>query len=253
MPSPKVPKYQAIYADLRGQILRGQLVAGSRLPPQKKLATQFGVSQMTLRQALDSLADDGLVTAVQGRGTFVADRPVDITMLGNLSSFIHEMRTAGVELVTDLVDSKTVAATAHRAVAEALQVEGDLLCLVRRRSSGGTPFALQRSYLSADLGIDAGSIGDSLYGAIEQSTGWNITEATESITAVGLGVADASLLDARAGHPALLSIRTSFNQFESPYLYDEALLVGGRCTITANRTTDRLSLRYRVDKGQSAD
>jgi DNA-binding GntR family transcriptional regulator len=55
---------------------------------------------------------------------------------------------------------------------------------------------------------------------------------------------DARLLACEPGHPALLSIRTSINQFGQPFLYDEALLVGGRSVIEADRTTDRLSLSF---------
>jgi GntR family transcriptional regulator len=251
MPTPQVPKYQAIYALLRQQILAGEFAAGSRLPAQQELADTFGVTLMTLRQAVSALEADGLVWAARGKGTFVSDRPVDIS-IGNLSSFAQEMRAAGIEMVTELLDVATVAAGRHDAATGALAIEGDLRRLTRRRSAGGEPFSLQRSYLAADVDVDLADVealGQSLYGAIEKATGWIIAEASESVSAVSLGAEDASLLSAPEGHPALLSIRTSINQFDMPYLYDEALLVGGRCSIAANRSAERLSLNYRVDQG----
>ncbi len=54
------------------------------------------------------------------------------------------------------------------------------------------------------------------------------------------------MLDAPAGEPALLSLRTSINQFGAPFLYDEAVLVGARTAIAANRTSSRLSLDYGI-------
>ena len=244
-----MPKYQAIYAVLREQILGGELEPGSQLPPQQEMAASFGVTLMTLRQAVAALESDGLVWAARGRGTFVVDRPVDITV-SNLSSFAQQMRAAGLELRTEvlLVDEATGDPAARAATA--LETDGSVVCVTRRRSTDGTPFALQRSYLDRSAGVvEPGGViaGESLYDAIESATGWTIGEARESITAVALEKDDASLLDAPAGAPALRSVRTSINQFGRPFLYDEVVLVGERASIAANRTSDRLSLDYGVD------
>ena len=248
MPAPQLPKYQAIHAELRRQILAGELAPGSQLPPQPELAAAFGVTLMTLRQAVSALEVEGLVWAARGKGTFVSDKPVDI-QLGNLSSFSQQMRAAGVAVDTELLDMSLVSAGEQPAARRALGLDGGLLCLTRRRSSGAVAFSLQRSFLEQGLGGLEGSAdfaGDSLYDTIEAATGWTVVEARESITAVALDQDAAARLDAQAGHPSLLSVRTSINQFGRPFLYDEALLVGGRCTIVADRTSERLSLGYRV-------
>lgn len=250
--APQVPKYQAIYSLLRDRILGGEYAPGVKLPPQQELAGEFGVTLMTLRQAVSALETDGLVWAARGKGTFVADRPVDIS-LGNLSSFAQQMRAAGVEVTTEVLAVDRIAAGAHPAANTALSIDGDLWQVTRRRSAGGEPFGLQRSYLSSELELPDGTFGDSLYGAVEAVTGWKISEAVESVTAVALGSDDAATLAAPVGHPALLSIRTSLSQFELPYLYDEALLVGGRCTIAANRSASRLSLDYSVGEAEGID
>lgn len=249
MPSPQVPKYQAIYAVLRGRILGGELEPGSRLPPQQEMAASFGVTLMTLRQAVAALEADGLVWAARGRGTFVVDRPVDIT-LSNLSSFAQQMSAAGVELETAILSVGPAVGDAAERAAAALELDGGVVCVTRRRSTAGTPFALQRSYLDSAAGVvdeRGGLSGESLYDAIEAVTGWIISQANESITAVALGAADADVLDAPEGAPALRSVRTSINQFGRPFLYDEVVLVGDRASIAANRTSARLSLDYGID------
>jgi len=55
----------------------GLLTPGSRLPPERELAVELGISRSTLRQALTTLVQSGHLTAVRGRGggTFVAERP----------------------------------------------------------------------------------------------------------------------------------------------------------------------------------
>ncbi len=251
MSSPQVPKYQAIYAVLRQQILDGEFAAGSRLPPQQELADGFGVTLMTLRQAVSALESDGLVWAARGKGTFVADQPIDISV-GNLSSFAQQMRSAGVDMSTDNLSIAAVAAAEMPAAAAALETESELCCLTRRRRSGTTPISLQRSYLTKEVGLldpEADPVGDSLYDAIEALTGWVVAQARESITAVSLSPEDAELLQTEPDHPAILSIRTSINQFDRAFLYDEAVLVGGRCSIVADRSSDRLSLHYGLTNG----
>ncbi len=239
------PKYQTIHAALRQQILSGELTAGSQLPPQQEMAEQFGVTLMTLRQAIGALESEGLVWAARGKGTFVADTPVDLP-LDNLSSFSAQMRAAGIEMTTEILAIDDVSATDRRDAAAALDTDGTLTRITRRRSADRLAFALQRSYLRRST-IAHDTLGNtSLYDAIEAATGWVVAEARESIAAVALDGDDAAMVDAETGHPAILSIRTSINQYGQPFLYDEALLVGGRCTITADRRSDRLSLSYRA-------
>jgi GntR family transcriptional regulator len=66
-----VPKYAQIADIFRQRIARGVWPQGFRLPANELLAEEFGVSRVTVRQAVDLLARDGVVEAQQGRGTFV--------------------------------------------------------------------------------------------------------------------------------------------------------------------------------------
>ncbi|RJF76999.1 GntR family transcriptional regulator [Rhodopseudomonas palustris] len=66
-----VPKYAQIADIFRRRIARGQWPTGFRLPANEQLAAEFGVSRVTIRQAVELLARDGALEAQQGRGTFV--------------------------------------------------------------------------------------------------------------------------------------------------------------------------------------
>src|SRR5262245_26847250 len=99
-----VPKYLAIYRELRARIDRGDLAPGTQLASQRTLANEFGVTLMTLRQAIDALADEGLVTASRGRGTFVSQAPFNYR-LNHLNSFAQEMERQGVNLVTRVLSA----------------------------------------------------------------------------------------------------------------------------------------------------
>jgi GntR family transcriptional regulator len=65
------PKYAQIADIFRQRISRGIWAQGLRLPANEELAIEFGVSRVTIRQAVDLLARDGIIEARQGRGTFI--------------------------------------------------------------------------------------------------------------------------------------------------------------------------------------
>lgn len=71
-PRTTVPAYRALYEQLRSSILRGQLQAGSKLPPSRVLATQNGLSRNTVLAAFEQLEAEGYIIGRQGSGTYVA-------------------------------------------------------------------------------------------------------------------------------------------------------------------------------------
>ena len=71
IPDSHVPKYAQIADIFRQRIARGLWGKGFRLPANEVLALEFGVSRVTIRQAVDLLSRDGVIEAQQGRGTFV--------------------------------------------------------------------------------------------------------------------------------------------------------------------------------------
>ena len=65
------PLYVQVYGAIADAIQSGRLQPGDRLPTDRTFAKQLGVSRATVRRALRQLADEGLVEATVGRGSFV--------------------------------------------------------------------------------------------------------------------------------------------------------------------------------------
>ena len=63
--------YVQVADHIAGRIERGELAPGSRLPPERELASFYGVSYDTIRRATAALRERGLIETVHGRGTFV--------------------------------------------------------------------------------------------------------------------------------------------------------------------------------------
>src|SRR5439155_24303906 len=71
------PRYHQIADTLRGRIRGGEWAPGAPLPNQRRLAREFGVTLMTLRQALELLERDDLITRRHGLGTLVTAPSID--------------------------------------------------------------------------------------------------------------------------------------------------------------------------------
>jgi DNA-binding LacI/PurR family transcriptional regulator len=76
------PKRDAVKADLRGRIVSGLHRAGDKLPTRAEMLRSYGVSTITLQQALDALRRDGFVVSRGPLGTFVADHPPHLSHYG---------------------------------------------------------------------------------------------------------------------------------------------------------------------------
>jgi GntR family transcriptional regulator len=257
------PKYLRIYTELRDRITGGQWPAGAALPSQRELADEFGVSMMTLRQALQLLADEGLVGTRHGLGTYVAPRFAHD--LGHLRSFASDLAAQGAEVTTRLLDAAALAPP--EPVGARLGGPAEVLRLRRLRLVGGRPVILQTSYLPVPLpgGIDPrdfagpagprdfagpadrgrpGDGGDPGLYTLLADRGLAVARATETITPTVLGTADARDLGRPAGSPALLSHRISFTAAGDPVIDDHAVLPGDSVAITANRSADQIEVSY---------
>jgi GntR family transcriptional regulator len=123
-----VAPYQKIAAVISERIANGVYAPGSRLPAEAQFSTEFGVTFMTLRKALAVLADQGLVYAQKGRGTFVRAISLADTVF-RLEQFDSGWPDGSAEI--KLLGVSTAMATAE--VAERLGIApGDRVVLLRR-------------------------------------------------------------------------------------------------------------------------
>jgi hypothetical protein len=124
-----VPRYRHIADDLARKIRSGSYAPGEALPAQRDLSTQYGVTLMTLRQALRQLSDEGLIVQQPGRGTFVAP-PHLAYRLGSLRSLTDDLRDQGFPVHTTVIS---------RDVADSPMFGAGSLRLERVREFAGRP------------------------------------------------------------------------------------------------------------------
>jgi len=88
------PIYIQIHNQIKQAIEAGRWAVGDRIPSERELASQFDVSRMTLRQAIQTLVDEGILERRVGAGTFVANQKVQEKMSG-VTSFTDLMLAQG--------------------------------------------------------------------------------------------------------------------------------------------------------------
>jgi GntR family transcriptional regulator len=236
----RVPRYHQIAESLRQRIREGHYGAGQRLPTQRRLADEFRVTLMTLRQALEVLERDRLITRRHGLGTFVAAPSIDYDIL-NVRSFAGAHGVGGEGITTRFL--RSLFARADPAVAKALGLRpGERVFVIERlRLVGGHPIGFQGSYLPSAIGAEvarANMGATPLRQVLAFKLGVDIVRAQETVSAVPLAAQAASDLGCRAGVPSFRSDRVSFDVGDRPVVYDRVFVPGDRFRITREITYD---------------
>ncbi|HEV2565193.1 MAG TPA: GntR family transcriptional regulator [Microvirga sp.] len=198
-------KARRIYLLLRERILNGALEPGSRLPGELSIAAEYGVSRVTVRRALDTLAIDGLIDRRPGSGTFVREgnsvQPI-VADLSNVLSHLVEMgRRTSVRLLSFayVTPSESVAGSLGLEPGERAQRS------IRVRLIDGAPFSYLVTHVPERIGVtysEADLASMPLLGLLERS-GIMVEEASQSIGATLAGPDVAEALGLEIGSPLL--------------------------------------------------
>lgn len=195
-------KHEALRRSLTEMIDDG-LAAHESLPSERELMQRFGVSRMTVRRAIERLAQEGRVYRVQGAGTFVAD-PATISKSLRLTSFSEDIRERRMLPGSRLLE--LCRTTADMACARDLFVEpGSPVVHIRRlRLADGEPMCLENAWVPETLVPGLAEQGEprSLYQLLEEA-GARPETADQTIRATVVDTAQAELLGVPPHFPAL--------------------------------------------------
>ena len=220
--SSRIPLYYQLENVLREKITSGAFESGEQMPTESDLIKQYGVSRITVRQALQSLTDEGLIERQQGRGTFISNRKSRKKRFSgtiHLTGSLDELIAMGMETPVKVLEMNRVEADQHEAELLEIKVGTPLYRLKRLRLNDGKPFGLIINYLPDDIG-SALTMAELSSGALlhtmETKLGLNLDNAMQEIHAELADPYVAKLLDVRVG-TALLSIeRTVYTNENRP-------------------------------------
>jgi GntR family transcriptional regulator len=201
-----LPQYRQIELALRQRL--AAMPPGERLPSDDELCREFGVSRMTARNAMQRLAEDGLVERIPGRGTFSAAAPSH-RHADRLMAFSHEMARLGRVATSRLLDRDIRPSTGEQAALLGLRPTEPVVMVRRLRLADGEPIALETAVLvrrTADVVLAADLEHGSLHEALARA-GLHLRRGNATITAEAPTAEDVRLLGVARGAPLLVERR----------------------------------------------
>lgn len=179
-----VPLYWQICDAMRDRIVEKNLKPGDRLPTEKYIVENYGVSRVTVRKALEELENAGVIERIRGKGPIVA-RPKLRRNMSSLGSMQDQIREAG--MTPSSIISEIRRTEAEGQIAEILMAqEGEpLVCYHRLQMGNGIPLADQRVYLREKYcpGFDPMDLQtQSLYDILEKRYSLNLNYCDQTIT-----------------------------------------------------------------------
>ena len=205
LPGP-LPHYRQIELALRERLAGMQ--PGERLPSDEELRREFGVSRMTARNAMQRLAEEGLVQRIPGLGTF-AVAPPSHRHADRLMTFSQEMTRLGRVPSSELLGRDIRPSTPEQAAALGLRATEPVVVVRRLRLADGEPMVVETAVLVART-EDAVMGADLEHGSLHEalaSAGLHLRRGQATITAEAATPDDVRLLLVQRGAPLLVERR----------------------------------------------
>ncbi|HEV2580056.1 MAG TPA: GntR family transcriptional regulator [Ktedonobacteraceae bacterium] len=218
-----VPLYHQLKQVLREQIERGDYRPGDRLPSEPELIRQYGISRITVRQALDELEAEGLIVRRHGKGTYVAERRIEHELV-RLTDFMEDMQQASQHPSSRVLAFVHEPASPPIASALHLKEKTEVVRVDRLRLADERPMACDTTWLPLRFGtllVGIDLTQETIYHLLETRYAIPVVSGTFSITATTATNHQADLLEMPAGDALLLIQRISYTTGGEPvYVQD---------------------------------
>lgn len=197
--------YYQIKEILIKKIKDNEWPVSSKIPTEKELCKMFGVSRITVRQALEELKKEGYLYRKQGKGTFVTTPKLE-TRLNNFYSFSEEIKKMGAAPGTEIISFDVVECC--ETISQNLELEKGVkvYAIKRLRLAFDEPFAIEISYIPYDMveGMTKEEVKkNGLYNTLKNVFGITPDEATETFEAIMTPSDACSYLKVRKNSAAL--------------------------------------------------
>jgi GntR family transcriptional regulator len=210
------PRYVAIADSLKDKYRKTP--EGARLPSERSLSQEFGVSVVTLRHALSLLAQDGWIRKVAGSGSYVTRPTVQIGP--SLTSFTEDMKRRGLAPSARVLRAETLPANAEIAENLSLRPGTHAFLLERIRYADREAMCHEIGVLPEQYGklLEDSDLKGSIHAALAER-GILIQTAQRSVRAVVASDRESHLLNLPPRSPLLEIVDVFYDAFASPIHY----------------------------------
>ncbi|HEY8595758.1 MAG TPA: GntR family transcriptional regulator [Devosiaceae bacterium] len=228
-----LPKYAVVYSRLRERLQQGRFPVGSRLPTEEQLSSEFEVSRITIRRALEQLVSEGYVNRRQGSGySIVALSPPQQNCITSFTDMVYRK---GATPTSRLLAISEVSPQDSRAghLPEELRAQGTLLLIQRLRCIDGVPAMLVSTWLPrAVVGpvrpedFPENGVQQSILRILQDKFSLSWDAACEEISPIVADRQAAQLLEVAEGAPILRQACSAFGKQGRIVFYEDLLRAG---------------------------
>jgi len=220
-----VPLYTQIRELLRERIMSGSFRSEGLLPSENEMVKAFGVSRITVRQALNDLQKEGLVFKIHGKGTFVT-RAKAVQSLMRVEGFGEAMSGAGHETFSRVLGHRVMRAGSSLAARLQLADGAEVVEIRRLRFLDRNPISLDVTYVPPEIGrrlFKEDLVRRDIFEILDNDYGFPLERAELKIDAMTADAPLAQLLAVAEGAAVMRIERLTYTANDRPidfeYLY----------------------------------
>ena len=215
-----IPLYFQLKQLILGAIKDGTYPPGSMIPTENELVEMYSISRTTVRQAISELAQEGRLTRVKSKGTFVTDPKINQSFLSKIESFNVQITREGHVPSTEVLTLSAKKANEFIASNLGISISDTVIYLQRRRFADDTPIVTIDTYLPDKFCHDLLNVDftvNSLYSELSTSDKTRVVRIHRHVEATSAAKQDTKQLDIPLKAPILQTTSTGYN------LYNEAI------------------------------
>ena len=214
---PHLPLYVQIKESLKKDILGGRYAPYQKMPSESELMKFFGVSRITVRQALRDLHLEGLIFTSQGKGTF-ASKPKATQDVKYLQGFAEAMSPKGYEATARLISIRELSPSREVKSKLNLEAKESVVEVVRVRYLNRDPVSVDSSYFPPEIGrkLFSKDISGDIFPLLENDLRIELGRADVSLEARPADATIAKLLGTEAGCPIMWVQRLTHDRQGKP-------------------------------------
>src|SRR5262245_13927646 len=187
-----VALWRQVADEIERGIADGRFAAGTKLPGETEIAETYRVNRHTVRRALATLAERGLVRAERGSGTYVEAQRRLAYPLRSRTRFSEIVGAGGHEPRGKLIEASHDIATGELAHELGLKVGASLIRIEALRLADRTPICVSTTWLSADIFPDAGDVFAATRSMTKLLAHYGIRDYRRGSTKITAAIADAT-------------------------------------------------------------
>lgn len=226
------PLYVQLMEELETSIRNGVYKPGDKIMTEAEMAKEYGVSLITVRKAVGSLMEKGLVVRKQGKGTFVT-KPKYSRNMKKLQSFTEMCEQMGVKPGAQVLENRLI--MADKKVADRLGIEpgSNVVYISRLRLADGEPVQVEKSYFPLKYAflLEEDLNNGSMFECLKEKAGAKVASSEKMIELCRAAAEEAALMDVKKGDYLLFVKSTAYDENGEPMYAGIQLINGDRFSL----------------------